>query len=159
MEIEIDDEVFRRLQQLATPLVDTSNTVLRRLLELDAPAPGGADVRTSGGRLKKGLLMPEEDYEIPILEAVDELGGSAATSAVLAAVEPKIKEMLTDHDLQPMRPGGKVIKWKNRAQFARLRLVRAGDLAADSPRGYWKITEQGRRRIGRARRPRRAGSA
>ncbi|MBW3633446.1 MAG: winged helix-turn-helix domain-containing protein [Chloroflexi bacterium] len=145
--IEIDDEVFQRLQQLASPLVDTPNSVIRRVLGLDETSAEEVDVRTPGGRLKKGLLMPGEEYELPILEALVELGGSAATSDVMDAIEPKIKDKLTEYDLQPMRENGQVIKWKNRAQFARLRLVRSGDLADNSPRGFWEITDQGRKRV------------
>ncbi|MFF4864482.1 hypothetical protein ACFY3J_22635 [Streptomyces sp. NPDC001231] len=36
--IRVDDEVFAALQALAEPLVDTPNSVLRRLLKLDLPA-------------------------------------------------------------------------------------------------------------------------
>lgn len=39
--IEIDDEVFARLQAEAVPLVDTPNDVLRRLLRLDIPQTPG----------------------------------------------------------------------------------------------------------------------
>lgn len=145
--IEIDEEVFGRLQQLASPLVDTPNSVIRRLVGLDETGVNKGDVRTPGGRLKKGLLMPGEDYELPILQALVELGGSAATSDVMDAIEPKIKDKLTDYDLQPMRENGQVVKWKNRAQFARLSLVRSGDLADNSPRGFWEITDQGRKRV------------
>ena len=42
--IEVDEEVFEALQELATPLVDTPNSVLRRLL-LDE---GGMRWRNTG---------------------------------------------------------------------------------------------------------------
>ncbi|GAB3179058.1 DUF4357 domain-containing protein [Streptomyces incanus] len=42
--IDVDDEVYAHLEQAATPLVDTPNSVLRRLLGLDhdtsIPKPG-----------------------------------------------------------------------------------------------------------------------
>jgi len=42
--IDVDDEVYAHLEQAATPLVDTPNSVLRRLLGLDSdastPKPG-----------------------------------------------------------------------------------------------------------------------
>lgn len=36
--IRIDDDVFAALQALAEPLVDTPNSALRKLLELDGTA-------------------------------------------------------------------------------------------------------------------------
>jgi predicted transcriptional regulator len=35
--IRVDDEVFAALQALAEPFTDNPNTVLRRVLKLDAP--------------------------------------------------------------------------------------------------------------------------
>ena len=42
-----------------------------------------------------------------------------------------------------------MIRWKNRVQFVRLRLVQAGLVEKDSPRGVWEITPEGRDRIER----------
>jgi hypothetical protein len=39
------------------------------------------------------------------------------------------------------------IRWRNRAQFVRLRLIERGDMKKDSPRGLWEITDQGRDRL------------
>lgn len=53
--VRIDDEVFRALQAHAEPLVDTPNSVLRRVLGLQpngsrhAEAPGASDVARDGG--------------------------------------------------------------------------------------------------------------
>lgn len=53
--IVVDDEVFKRLQSEAQPLIDTPNSVLRRLLALDAkPVRRGA----LGPLLEAGLLEP-----------------------------------------------------------------------------------------------------
>jgi hypothetical protein len=105
-------------------------------------------VHTPGGRLKKGHLLPTADYEIPLLESLVELGGRAPTNEVLDLLETKIKDRLTEFDFVLMRRGRTVIKWRNRAQFVRLHLIRIGDMAADSPRGIWEITIQGRKRLG-----------
>lgn len=40
--IEVDDDVFAQLQQLAEPFVDTPNTVIRRLLAQSVPPDGGS---------------------------------------------------------------------------------------------------------------------
>lgn len=60
--IRIDDEVFARLQEGATPLVDTPNTVLRRILGLEpkrtptqeTDIQGELRPLLEGGRLKVG---------------------------------------------------------------------------------------------------------
>ncbi len=55
--ITVDAEVFARLQREAKPLIDTPNSVLRRLLALD-------EASTQPGALAKllaaGLLKPEQ---------------------------------------------------------------------------------------------------
>src|SRR5690349_12504480 len=103
----VDDDVFQALQSLAVPLVDDVNTVLRRVLGL---SPGSVDVtgspppkaespnhirsarltksasqKKSGSRKRapRGSLVPESDYEIPILLALVERGGRAAGREVI----------------------------------------------------------------------------
>ncbi|MFF3275207.1 hypothetical protein ACFYWU_30380 [Streptomyces chrestomyceticus] len=51
--IDVDDEVYARLAREAKPLVDTPNTVLRRLLGLDREAS-----TTSASRTRKAALAP-----------------------------------------------------------------------------------------------------
>ena len=58
--IDVDDEVYQRLQELATPFVDTENDVLRRVLQLDAAPvalkrrPGGLLRLVQAGKVKGG---------------------------------------------------------------------------------------------------------
>lgn len=183
MTIQVDEDVFAELQRLAVPLVDTANTVLRRLLKLNdaeghnnqspqqeaseqptlvlrrsaqkAP-PAGRPRRTAArkrgslpgsksSRAPKGVLLSEDAYELPILEVLVEHGGRAAATEVLTSLEPRIRDKLEPMDLEPISSGS--IRWKNRAQFVRLRLVRSGDMAKASPRGIWEITERGRARV------------
>jgi hypothetical protein len=79
--IEIDDEVFGYLQGQALAFVDTPNLTLRRLFQLDKPAPKTAVVKTptrksrkkqpkaslptmiSGGLLKEGQPVFLLDYQ------------------------------------------------------------------------------------------------
>ena len=151
MKIEIDDEVLAYLEGQARPFVETTpNAVMRRLFGLDATTAavtdGPEDVRTPGGRLRKGLLLSEDQYELPLLQTLTELGGGAPMSVVLDALEPKLKDKLTTYDFETMKDG-KTLRWHNRAQFVRLALVKQGDMKSDSPRGMWEISEQGEARV------------
>jgi len=54
-----------------------------------------------------------------------------------------MKDRLREVDWE-MLPNGRSIRWRNTAQWARYRMIQAGLLAPDSPRGIWEITEAGR---------------
>lgn len=167
-EISVDSDVFALLQREALAFVDTPNTVLRRLLGLEGTRPrtphldtqverqprrqrgkaakGRQSEPVKRSRAPKGVLLPESDYEIPLLATIADLGGKVPASEALAALEPKIKARLQPMDLELLEGSG-LVRWKNRAQFCRLKLVQRGDLVAGSPRGVWEISEQGRHRV------------
>ena len=173
--ISIDDEVFAALQANAEPFVDTPNSVLRRMLDLDdgedlAPDLVPIHVRTpesdiesnkqSGGfngsesrtgiekrkysRASSGDLLPQHDYFDPILQILFELGGTGRSREVINRIPKKIGHLFQRLDHEPTAHGD--VRWRNRAQWARNSLVEQGLLAADSPRGVWKLTDAGRRR-------------
>jgi hypothetical protein len=174
--IRIDDDVFDALKKHAEPFVDTPNTVLRRILglgggaegettqlELDAPAvklavapdaKAGRAAKRRGRRTKaarpprakSGSILHESAYEVPMLEIISEQGGRAAAREVLDELGKRLADKLTEIDYEELASGD--VRWRNRAQFVRLRLIEQGDLVKDSPRGMWEISEQGRRRVG-----------
>jgi len=166
--IRVDDEVYAALQAGAVPFQDTPNSVMRRVLGLrdaDARSQPNEAVRTAAEkgrrprgrtsgrkRAPKGSILPESEYEIPLLQALADLGGSAAASRVIEAIAPKLHGKLTNLDLQPL-PSGR-LRWHNRVQFTRLNLVRGGDLVGDSVRGIWVLSSQGRARLDEARKAR-----
>jgi len=165
--IEIDDDVFVLLKRNAEPFVDTPNTVLRRMLGIDSngsiarPAPASkpaADTarkhsvptspkaRSRGGtRAARGSLLPESEYELPILQYLAAHDGRAPSREVVEAVGETLADQLTEADKQPLNSGE--IRWKSRAAFVRLRLIEGGDLDGEAPRGTWQITDQGRQRL------------
>jgi restriction system protein len=61
------------------------------------------------------------------------------------AVGAALADRLTDRDKQALKSGD--IRWENRAAFVRLRLVERDELARNSPRGTWEITDKGRERL------------
>jgi hypothetical protein len=161
--IDIDQETFEHLKAHAEPFVDTPATVLRRLLGLEgssathpigvtpaASTKGTAERRAPspskrGKRAGRGTLLPEREYEAPILRYLAESGGRAPSREVVERVGEVLADKLTAEDREQLRSGE--IRWKSRVAFVRLRLVEKGDLDGQSPRGTWQITEQGRQRL------------
>jgi restriction system protein len=88
--------------------------------------------------------FPQKAYQVPILEALVELGGQAPVSKVLERVYEKVRHNLTPQDLQTL-PSGEDVRWRNAAMWARNKLKDQGLIAANSPRGIWEITDAGRR--------------
>lgn len=167
VEIEVDDDVFAALQSRAEPLVDDVNSVLRRLLALkdddgarsDEPAqlarngakrPGNSRRKGKGKartRAQRGVLLPEAEYELPILRTLEERGGSAPASHVIERVGELLADRLTADDEELLTSG--LVRWRSRTQFVRLRLAQRGDMISNSPRGVWEISPQGRERLHR----------
>lgn len=170
--IEIDDEVLALLKQNAEPFVDTPNSVVRRLLGLAesslnghkpfetlgasatgpaSPTRRGRGVGTRARRSRKssralpGTILPHEEYELPILAILDQHAGRAPTREVLDELGERLRDKLMPADYETLSSGD--IRWRNRAQFVRLRLTERGDMVKDSPRGLWEITDQGRDKL------------
>lgn len=167
--IRIDKEVLEALKQHAEPFVDTPNTVLRRILGLP-PRTERAEIegseieqtsqrrrastraqtrprrrRSRAPRAKAGTTLPDVEYEIPILEIIRDKGGRAPTREVIDALAERLDGRLTDADRESLASGD--IRWRNRAQFARLNLIEQGDMVKGSPRGVWEISERGIQRL------------
>jgi len=94
-------------------------------------------------RLGRGLRTPEEAFRRPILEALNECGGSAPMEEVLALVERKVERVLNPHDWEPLASDPKAVRWRNTAQWCRAQLVREGLMRAGSPRGIWELSDSG----------------
>lgn len=168
--IEIDDDLLELLKRHAEPFVDTPNDVLRRLLlderepatehrpARDQPGEGASRAsRPKRGRGKpnknpaarkrapSGALLSEHAYELPLLAALDAAGGRMPTREAVAAVGERIGDQLMPMDHDVLEHGRE--RWEMRVQFVRLRLVEAGLLEKESPRGVWEISDAGRERL------------
>lgn len=99
--------------------------------------------RSNLGHIRRGLRTPEEAYYRPILEALQELGGSAKTSQVLDIVFQKMKSVLQEVDYGPLASDPEIPRWRNTAQWARYSMIEEGLLQSNSPRGVWAISDKG----------------
>lgn len=100
--------------------------------------------RREMGRIEPGLKTPESAFIIPILDALDTMGGPAKAFDVLDRVEPSVKSILKDIDYESLASGPGRPRWRSTASAARWRLVRDGLLRDDSPYGTWEISDKGR---------------
>jgi len=82
-----------------------------------------------------------KEYEIPLLEALIDLGGEGKVWEIYERVEKKMKLKEVDHEILP---SGKAVRWKNNVQWARQRLKERGLLDKTAPPRVWRITEEGR---------------
>ena len=159
---QIAEDIYAYLQSQAVPLEDDINSVLRRLLGLDGSQPNRPVVEAHGpsrsrrskkgsgrkrerSRAPKGSMLPEESYELPLLTALQELGGRAPTSEVIDRVGELLEGELTAVDRETVSSGD--TRWRNRTQFIRLSLIKKGEMKEGSPRGLWEISERGRERL------------
>ena len=109
------------------------------------PKPEKQSKREDHGKLTRGLRTPEQAFKKPILETLLSLGGSASIADILDALGEKMKGVLNKYDRQRLPSGpGHEVRWRNTAMWSRYKMVRAGLLKSDSPRGVWEISDKGR---------------
>lgn len=100
--------------------------------------------RRKQAKLVKGERTPEKEYYAPILRVLTQMGGSGKIGDVLNRVYDEMKAILKPVDKEGLSSDSRTPRWRNAAQWARNTMRREGLLRADSPRGMWQITEQGR---------------
>lgn len=99
--------------------------------------------RRNLGRLRRGLRTREEAYYQPILQALQERGGTAQMSDVLDHVRKAMKGTLRDVDYDPLASDPEMPRWRNAAQWARNSLVKKGLMKSNSRRGVWEVSAKG----------------
>ena len=101
-------------------------------------------------RLAKGLRTPESAFIIPILRALDDLGGSATMAKVLEKVAAAMNAQFKEVDLLSLKSDPGRPRWNNTAQWARNTMADNGLLKKNSPRGIWEITAAGKEHLNKA---------
>jgi restriction system protein len=91
----------------------------------------------------RGQITPQQAYVLPILQVLEEMGGSGNVAEVVDRVGEILSDTLTELDLGQLA-SRKQVRWRNAAAWARNKMKEEGLLADHSPFGVWEITEQGR---------------
>lgn len=111
----------------------------------------GREARTKRRRRMPVEKTPPREFRLPILEALEQLGGGGQMRDVLSIVYEKMEHRLTEDDLKQLPSGGDV-RWRNTANWERYHMVQNGLLRDDSPRGMWEMSDAGREYLERMRR-------
>ena len=125
--IRVDDEVYGALQREAVPFVDTPNSVLRRKLGLGDESSSEVEdtqptsfrasyprskpkQRTHRTRKRKraptGTILPESEYELPMLRVLESHGGQAPAGQVIAELGEILESRLMPNDYEALGSGG-----------------------------------------------------
>ncbi len=96
-----------------------------------------------------GRRTPWQAFVTPILEVLEDLGGSGTAGAVIDRLERRMAGTLNDHDRDAFPSGG--VRWRTTAQNARRKMIEEGLLASGSQTGTWDITEKGLEQLRRHR--------
>ncbi|MCH8987905.1 MAG: winged helix-turn-helix domain-containing protein [Chloroflexi bacterium] len=88
----------------------------------------------------------EQDYYIPILQALRQLGWAATPRQITPLVLERMRSRLAEDDFDSI-PSGQFARWEVRLRFARKRMRDESTplLNPNSARGIWEATEAGRR--------------
>jgi len=108
---------------------------------------GGANIHNKTGirhRINYGQRTQQVKYRTPILQALEDLGGSGYVNEVLDFVYKKMKNFLVPVDLEEI-PSVRQKRWRNTAMWERSHMIKDGLLKSDSPRGIWEISEKGKK--------------
>ena len=103
--------------------------------------------RRNLGKLRKGVRTPESAYYRPILQVLDQMGGSGKVADVLERVGKLMKPVLKKVDYDPLASDPDNPRWRNSAQWARNSMIHEGLLKDNSPRGVWEISAKGRKTL------------
>jgi restriction system protein len=93
------------------------------------------------------LPFPKQaEIEVPLLEALVELGGEARPRDIYPRVAKRFPNLTEEEQEERLENYPSTRKWSNLVQWIRQRLVDVGQIDG-SQRGIWKITAAGRARL------------
>ncbi len=112
------------------------------------PRPASEQAQEGAG-LAPSVQTSMDTYVLAILEALEDVGGTAKTIDVLHSVGQTMK--LQDSASEGASLPGNAVRFRHSMRRARAAMVQQGLLRADSPRAVWEITEAGRTLLAKAR--------
>jgi len=142
--IRISTAAYEKLRSMASGW-ETQKQTVDRILGITAAHPrqsGGGEARGRHNGHKPGWRTSKHDFYLPILTAVQRVGGSAPTAKVIEEVGGLMRSKLTPADLRTLESGA--IRWVNTVHWAWQSLKNAGLMEA-SPKGVWAISPAGRK--------------
>ena len=152
--VRISEQTWERLKKWAVPLEDTAEDVINKILEIaerrgesnqEPPAGASGPSAVAASARRRGKKTPQEAFKLPICRILFEQGGRAPARTVLDLMPEMMKETLTDFDFLEVPSGGQ--RWHKSANWARYVLAAQGYLRSDSERGYWELSDKGKRWI------------
>ena len=127
-------------------LVELAN-LLTGLRRQCAAKPSARPAKRTQGRARAACstaagtrATPRAVFRSLITEILREHNGSARSSAIRQRIAERLKGELTPRELESHH--GQCPVWWNRAMWERLRMVKAGILRNDSPRGVWELVDR-----------------
>lgn len=139
--IEISEQILKRLQEHAEPLVDSPDSVIRKILDAYEDGVEGSDPPQTTGpnRAPRGEKTPNEAFYGPLVKVLREAGGELRAQEAVERVGDLMADELNEIDRAPLKTGE--LRWKNTVRWARNDLVSEGTLDSDSPHGIWRLAD------------------
>jgi restriction system protein len=101
-------------------------------------------------KARKGTITTHEEFYVPLLQALVNLGGTAKTKDALDEVGRIMEGKLEPKDFDFLKSGTETIRWRNKVMWARSSLVnQLGLMKSDSAFGVWAISDKGREYLSR----------
>lgn len=101
-------------------------------------------------KARKGTITTHEEFYVPLLQALVNLGGSAKTKDAIDEVGRLMEGKLKPKDFDFLKSGTDTIRWRNKVMWARNSLVnQLGLMRDDTAFGVWAISDKGREYLSR----------
>jgi hypothetical protein len=147
--IRISDATWERMKLHARPFEDSPEDIVKLGLDaldkLAGRSPAPAPKSRTGGRPRKdeaGVKLPQKEFRKPLLLVLSEFAGPANLADVRVRLLPLVENRLNEADYAIVSTGDP--RWWNAACWERSDMVKDGLLRNDR-RGYWELTEAGRK--------------
>lgn len=105
--------------------------------QVEKRSPAGTDPEQTLREALKGSSPERDDFVMPILQALQELGGKGTARNVLEQIEAILDPATKDGQ-------GGSNGWRLAAQTTSAAMVKKGLISAESPEGEWRLTTKGR---------------